>query len=181
MSRLEGAAVKLRSALATFRNHTLERLPGSEQARGAHEYSSVPPPDSPFPTSFVDRHGYEAVCGNYLAALGIRQRKMALNELPPPGMVLAVYSPLQTEGIADFFKQVNLFFLMQISLEYDGQYVLRAYNHKAHVGRVHVMHVISRPRWQQALPPPGQMATLLCTSSGLLLSRTSLRHFKVLD
>lgn len=181
MNRLEGAAVKLRSALATFRNHTLERLPGSEQPLEAHKYSSIPPPDSPFPTSFVNRHGYEAVCGNYLAALGTRQRKMASNELPPPGVVLAVYSPLHTEGIADFFKQVNLFPLIQISLEYDVQYVLCAYNQKAHVDRVHVTHVISRPRWQQALPPPGQMAALLCILSGLLLSRTSPRHFKVLD
>jgi hypothetical protein len=42
-----------------------------------------------------------------LAALGARQRRMLTGEAPPPVAVLVVLSPLESEGIADFFKQVR--------------------------------------------------------------------------
>lgn len=105
MNRLEDTISKLRISLEITRNQTLERSSGSVKAPETHGYAALP--DLPFSSALVNRQNYEEVCGSHLATLGARQRKMMLGKLPPPIVVLAAYSPLDTEGIADFFKQVD--------------------------------------------------------------------------
>jgi hypothetical protein len=104
VNQLEGAVALLRASLAAARQRTLDP-PGISQTPAAHYYAALPDPT--FPSPQTNRSAYEAVCGGHLAALGARQRRMLTGEAPPPVAVLVVLSPLESEGIADFFKQVR--------------------------------------------------------------------------
>lgn len=61
-----------------------------------------------FPSSLANRTAFATLCGKSLLDFSERQRHMMLRaDQTPPTAVLAVFSPLASEGLADWAKQVG--------------------------------------------------------------------------